>query len=183
MSLAAANRYARALADIALDPKSGLAADAAVAQLDAFQQVLDASAELRNVLATPAVSPAKKRAAVARLGGQLGLHRLILSFLNVLIDHRRTGLFREVREAFGAEVDARLGVVRAQVAAAQPLGGAQRAALESKIAGITGKQVHCSYTVDPALLGGVAVKMGSKFYDGSVRGQLDALRRRLSSGA
>jgi F-type H+-transporting ATPase subunit delta len=183
MSLAAATRYARALADLALDPKSGLAPDLAVAQLDSFQQLLDASAELRNVLATPAVSAAKKRAAVGRLGGVLGIHRLIRSFLNVLIGHRRTGLFGEIRQAFSAELDARLGIVRAQVSAALSLSDAQRAALESSIAGLTGQQVHCSYTVDPALLGGVAVKMGSKYYDGSVRGQLDALRRRLSPGA
>ena len=71
--------------------------------------------------------------------------------------------------------------MRAGVAAAQPLSPDQTAALESTLARITGRQVRCGYTVDQSLVGGVTVRIGSTMYDGSVRGQLDGLRRRLTS--
>jgi len=78
-------------------------------------------------------------------------------------------------------LDERHGVVRARVSSAQPLDEAHRMALEAAIARKTGKKVRCAYEDDAALIGGVAVRVGSSVLDGSVRGQLEALRRRLSS--
>ena len=70
--------------------------------------------------------------------------------------------------------------MRAAVSTAQPLGANGRAAIAAALAQVTGREVRCDYEVDGALVGGVAVRVGSTMYDGSVRGQLNSLRRRLS---
>jgi F-type H+-transporting ATPase subunit delta len=183
LSLAAASRYAKALVDIVRDPKSGLSAEAATVQLASFQAALQESRELRAVLITPAVSPAKKRAVVTRVAGTLGLHPLLRSFLCVLIDHRRTPIFDAIRSSFQNQIDDLNGIVRPAVVSSQELNADQRSAMEGRLARMTGKTVHCTYSVNPALLGGVTVTIGSKVYDGSVSGQLDALRRRFAGAA
>ena len=63
------------------------------------------------------------------------------------------------------------------------MGEGQRSQLTTRLEALTKKKVICSYAVDPALVGGATVRMGSTIYDGSVRGQLDALRRRFSADA
>ena len=179
MSIAAAARYAKALVEIVQDPKSGLPPETALEQLAAFESLLKESRELRVALISPAVSPARKRAVVARLAGQLGVNNLVRNLIYVLIDHHRTPLFAEVRKSFQAQMDEAHGIARAEVTAALELSPEQRAALEGRLARLTRKSMRCSYTVEPGLIGGVAVQIGSKVYDGSVRGHLDALRRML----
>ncbi len=181
MSLAAANRYARVLADVVLAPGSGLEAADALSQLRSFAGLMKESADLRNVLLSPAVSPARKRAVTEKLGERLALHRLVKNFLFVAIDRRRISQAPEMAEAFEAVVDERSGRVRAQVSSARELSADQRAALQVELARLTGKQVRCDFLVDPGLLGGVSVRIGSTIYDGSVRGRLAALRGRLST--
>ncbi len=181
MSQAVAARYAHALVQLVEDARSGLTREAAESQLAAFSALLAESKELREALITPAVSPSRKRAAASRLADAVGLHRLLKNFLFVLIDHRRIPLFDAIREAFQARLDELQGLVRAEVAAAAALGEGQRKALTARLEAMTGKKVVSSYTVDPALLGGVTVRMGSTFYDGSVRGHLQTMRRNLGA--
>jgi F-type H+-transporting ATPase subunit delta len=132
-------------------------------------------------LITPAVQASRKRAAAGRLADTIGMHRLLKHFIFVLIDHRRTPLFDAIREAYQARMDGLGGVVRAQVAAATELGAEKRQTLTAKLEAMTASKVVSSYTVDPALLGGVTVRMGSTIYDGSVRGHLETLRRKLGA--
>jgi F-type H+-transporting ATPase subunit delta len=179
MSTAAAARYAKALVDIVQDPRTGLAPETALEQLTAFEELLQESRELRVSLISPAVNPARKRAVVGRLGGQLGLHKLVVHLIFVLIDHHRTPLFSEVRRSFQAQMDEANGIARAEVTAALELNVEQRAAIEGRLGKLTGRSMRCSYAVEPGLIGGAAVKIGSKIYDGSVRGHLEALRRKL----
>lgn len=181
MSLAIANRYARALADAVLAPHSGLEAPAALDQLAGFNQMLKESSDLRSVLLSPAVSGTRKRAVIAKLGEPLGLDKLVRNFLYVVIDHRRIGRMSEIAAAFQLAIDERLGRVRAQVSSPAALAGPEQEALAAQLARMTGKQVRCEFQVDPHLLGGVSVRIGSTIYDGSVRGQLDALRHRLAA--
>lgn len=181
MALAVANRYARALADIAFAPGSGLDAAAALTQLRAFAQLPRDYADLKNVLLSPAVGAARKHAVVAKLGEPLGLHRLVKNFLFVLVDHRRVAMLDEIVAAFEAAVDERTGRVRAQVSSASALPVTEQLLLEQQLGTMTGKKVRCDFEVDPDLLGGVSVRVGSTIYDGSVRGRLNALKRRLSA--
>ncbi|MEO7144610.1 MAG: ATP synthase F1 subunit delta [Bryobacteraceae bacterium] len=175
-----ASRYARALADVIFSPGSGVDAGAALAQLRAVEAMLQESHELRIILLSPAVPPSKKRAVVAHLAGPAGLSKPVQNFLFVLIDRRRIASLSAIREAFETMLDQHLGVVRADVSSAAALGDAQRASLQTQLSRMSGKQARLEFSVDPKLLGGVVARIGSTVYDGSVRGELDALGKRLA---
>jgi F-type H+-transporting ATPase subunit delta len=78
-------------------------------------------------------------------------------------------------------VDERLGFARAEVSSPTELTEAQRGAINSELERLTGKRLRMRFAVDPALIGGVVARIGSTVYDGSVRGQLQTLGRRLST--
>lgn len=176
MSIAIASRFARALADIVTAPE---AADDAVGKLRAFEDLQRSSPELRNILISPAVSARKKKAAVTRFAAELGFSPILKNFLFVLIDHRRTAMLGEIIASLEAQLDERRGIVRAKIHSARPLEAAQRQEVEAALGRATGKQVFGQYAVDESLLGGLVARVGSRVYDGSVRGQLQAMRVRL----
>ncbi len=183
MSIAVANQYAKALMEVVARPGARLTPEAALTQLETFAATLAAAPELKGVMLSPAVPREAKRRAMGRVSDLLGLDALIRNFLDVITARRRVSLFSLITAAFRAQIDERNGVVRAQVAAARPLDAAQQAEVAASLARVTGKKVLCDYTVDPSLVGGLSVKIGSTVYDGSVQGQLEGLRRRLSSAA
>jgi len=184
MARATASRYATALADLVMKPESGEEPHEVAAQLQRFEDALAQSAELLGALLSPAVPPAKKRATVRRLGVELGLSALVRNFLFVVIDHRRVREFPEIREAFERLVDDREGMLRAEVKTARALPPAQQAAVEHGLARLTGQRVAARFAVDGGLIGGALAQIGSTTYDGSVRGQLLSLKKRLiASGA
>ena len=180
MASAAANRYARALVDLVLAPNSPLKPADAVAQLRAVEQTFVSSPELRTALLTPAIQNSRKRAVMGRLIEQLGVSHLIRNFIYVVIDRRRVGIISEIREAFELLADERLGFVRAEVTSAETLDHKRSSEIESELSSLTGKRMRLHFTVDPALLGGVVARIGSRVYDGSLRGQLEQLRRRFT---
>jgi F-type H+-transporting ATPase subunit delta len=180
---AAALRYARALADIVLGGNAGITPEQALGQVRAFEDLIDTSDDLRNVLLSPSVPPARKRAVVKQIGERIGTSRIICHFLYVVIDHRRIPMLGAIRRAFESYVDEVLGIVRADVTAALELTEQQRGLVTEKLARITGKRVESRFSVDPELVGGIVARIGSTIYDGSVRGQLSALRRKLVSEA
>lgn len=180
MASAAANRYARALADIVVARNSPLSATDAVAQLRSVEQLISSSDELRNALLTPAIPAASKRAVMRRLLDELGVSTIIRNFIYVVIDHRRVGIINDIRHAFELLIDERLGFVRAEVSSAEPLDQRRSSEIESELSSLTGKRMRLHFAVDPALLGGVVARIGSTVYDGSLRGQLQELRRQLT---
>ncbi|MGB9605706.1 MAG: ATP synthase F1 subunit delta, partial [Bryobacteraceae bacterium] len=101
-------------------------------------------------------------------------------FLLVVMERRRMGLLGEIREATEQLLDERMGVVRVEIASARELASSQREALESGLARLTGRQPRSRYRIEPELIGGAVVRLGSLIYDGSIRGQLEALKRRLA---
>ena len=173
------NRYANALADVVVSPSAGIEAPVAIEQLKSFGAVVDGSLELRIVLASPAVSSARKRLVIRRLADTMNLHRVIKNFLLVLTDHRRAGALREVIDAFDIVLDERLGYLRAEVSSASELAGPQKDQLAVELERLASSKVRMKFSVDPSLIGGVTAKVGSKVYDGSVRGRLAVLRQRL----
>ncbi len=180
MALAVANQYAQALADVLAEEAAGLDGPAAVAQLRAFEQLLEGSRELWNVLLSPAVGAADKRAVVERLAGALGLAPVIRNFLLVVVHRRRIGLLDQIREALEEVLDARAGIVRAHVRSWDELDAALQERLAESLTAVAGSRVECRYEIDKSLLGGAVVRIGSTIYDGSVRGRLEALRERLA---
>jgi F-type H+-transporting ATPase subunit delta len=180
MISAVASRYARAFADVIMAPGVQFPPAEAVAQLRAIEDVLEQSTDLRHALASPAVRPAQKRAVIERFAEELNLKLFTRNFLSVLIDHHRIGMLGQIREAFESEVDQRLGFVRAEVVSAQPLDAPQAEALKAGLTSMTGKQINARFQVDPSLIGGVLARIGSTVYDGSIRGQLENLRRQIA---
>ncbi len=182
-NLAVANQYAKALLDAVAKPSSGIQPEDALSQIEQFAEALKSSHEFHTILLSPAVQHLQKTHAIGRICDMLGIHGYVKNFLFIVTRHRRLDLLTEIRQRFQALLDESMGLVRAGVSAAQPLTPDQQAALEGVLARITGKQVRCGYTVDASLIGGAAVRVGSTMYDGSVRGQLEGLRRRLTSEA
>jgi F-type H+-transporting ATPase subunit delta len=175
-----ATRYAKALVDVVAAPGSQVDPSVALTQLRSIEAVFAGSTDLRNALLSPAVSPSRKRAVVSSILGPLALHKQVLNFLFVVIDHRRVHEFSSITEAFEALLDERLGYVRADVTTARDLTPDQTAILETEISRVAGKKAKLKFSTDPALVAGVVARIGSTVYDGSVRGQLDRLRTKLA---
>src|SRR6185437_4931323 len=108
-----ATRYAKALVEVVTSPKSGLDPAAVGAQLKEIQAIVEPVGDLRNVLLSPAVSPSRKRAVLAKLLAPLNPYKQVLNFLYVVVDHRRVQEIPSIIEAYGALLDERTGVVRA----------------------------------------------------------------------
>ncbi len=155
----------------------------AQAQLAAVEGLLQESPELRTALLTPAIPTSRKRAVMATLLARLGVSTLIRNFVYVIVDHRRIAAFEDIREAFEHQLDERLGFVRADVTSAVPLNAGQSAGLESELSKLTGKRVRLRFDLDPSLVGGLVARIGSTVYDGSVRGELRELGRKLAGQA
>jgi F-type H+-transporting ATPase subunit delta len=182
MTLSAiATRYANALAEVVTAGGSPVRPQDAVSELRAFEAALDGSTELQNALATPAVPANRKRAVVGRIAEILKLSRISRNFLYVLIDHRRIGALSGILDSFERMVDERLGFARAEVSTARAMAEPERAALNAGLERLTGRRIRMRFAVDERLIGGVVARIGSTVYDGSVRGQLASLGRRLSA--
>ena len=179
---AVTSRYANALVEVVLSASSGLKPAQAVEQLRWFNSSIQSSPSLKLVLASPAISATKKRAVIRSIAEAVGAAQVIRNFVLVLSDHGRAAGLPEILEAFEAALDTRLGLVRAQVRSATELTGQQQSDLLAQLSQLAGAEIRMKIEVDPGLIGGVAVKSGSKVYDGSVRGQLAGLRERLSAG-
>ena len=181
MPSAVAHRYARALVDIVMASGSPLKPEDTVTQLAAVEALIRESPELRTALLTPAIQNSRKRAVMAKLLDELGAAPLIRNFVYVVIDHRRIAAIADIREAFELQLDERLGFVRAEISSAATLNEQLGAGLEAELAKLTGKRMRLHFDVDPDLLGGVVARIGSTVYDGSVRGELRQLGRRLAA--
>jgi F-type H+-transporting ATPase subunit delta len=176
---AVAARYAEALADIVMGASSPVRPQEAVAQLKAFAETLRSSTELYNALTTPAVQLSRKKAVVGRIAEDLPVSPVIRNFLFVIIGHHRIPLLAEIVEAFELQLDERMGYVRAEVVSARELSAEQRGMLNGSLEHLSGKLVRMQFKIEESLIGGAVARIGSTVYDGSVRGQLQSLERRL----
>ncbi|HVA71817.1 MAG TPA: ATP synthase F1 subunit delta [Candidatus Limnocylindrales bacterium] len=175
---ALAQRYAAALADAAFARNE---AGSIRRDLGEFAAMLENSSELRNVLTTPAIGPDAKKRVLAELVEKMGLRAEVRNFLFVLVDHGRTGILGEIRQAFEAEINVRMGIVDANVISARELSAEEKSQLARTLEHVTGKKVQSQYQLDASLIGGTTVRIGSTIYDGSVREQLDRLRTQLEA--
>ena len=178
---AVATRYAHALADVVTASGSSVGAGETVAQLRSFEAAFKSSLELQNALTTPAIPASRKRAVIGRIADVLQLSRIARNFLFVLVDHRRITSLSDIIHSFEVVVDERMGFARAEVTSASELTEALRKELNSELERLTGKRIRARYAVDASLIVGAMARIGSTVYDGSVRGQLNSLERRLGA--
>jgi len=171
-------RYARALVDAILAQK--IDADIARLQLRSIGQAVHDSDDLRRVWESPAVPPVQKRAVLDGIVKQMTVAKPIRNFIAILIDNRRIAMLDDIVRQFENELDNQLGFVEAEISSARTLTPGEKRDLENKVERLTSKKVRARYALDPQLLGGVSVRVGSTIYDGSVRGQLEKMRQDLS---
>jgi len=174
-----ASTYARAFADVVFDAK--LDAARAIGGLRQIATLFNESIDLRRVWENPAVPADQKRKLLDVIVERDGIERPVRNLIAVLIDHRRLTFLPRIVEQLEKELDARMGFTDAQISSARELGDAEKRALEAQIAKSTGKKVRASYGLDPSLLGGAVVRIGSTIYDGSVKGQLERIKEAITS--
>ena len=176
MASSRARRYARALAEVAVQENR----DARVQEdLGAFGTVLQASPELVETLVNPAIPFAPKRRIVEELADRLSLVGITVNFILVLLENGRIREYGEYVQAFTEVMDQRAGVVRGVVTSARSLDTEVRGRLEEVLSEISRARVRLSYEEDESLIGGLRVQVGSVIYDGSIRTQLEEVRRRI----
>ena len=174
-----ASTYARAFADVVFD--AHLDAGRAVGSLRQIAGLFNQSIELRRVWENPAVPADQKRKLLDVIAQRDGIDRQVRNLVAVLIDNHRLPFLTRIIEQLEKELDARLGFAEAQISSARELGDTEKRSLEAQIAKTTGKKVRASYGLDPSLLGGAVVRIGSTIYDGSVKGQLEKIKEAISS--
>ena len=169
-----AARYASALFDIA-DERHTL--DQIEGDLQTLKRLLADNADLGAALRNPMYSSHDQGKAVAEIGKAAGLSPVILSFLGVLARNRRLFALDAIADAFLSELARRRGQMSVDVTSAQPLTDDQTARLTEKLNQTLAAKVKVNAKVDPSLLGGLVVKIGSRLIDSSIRTKLIGLER------
>ncbi len=172
-----ASRYARALLASLPDPASAEAADRL---LDAIRVALDQSPEFRDLLRDPAVPTATRREVLQTLARRADMPVQVANFLATIVDHNRLAALGSIAEVYHEERERAAGIVSAEIVTASPLADDLKQRTQRALEQITGRKVRLTASLDPALLGGAVTKVGSVVYDGSLRSQLDRLRRRMA---
>ncbi|MBK7857634.1 MAG: ATP synthase F1 subunit delta [Archangiaceae bacterium] len=177
VNVSIARRYARALLEAA-----GASADDVLQQLEVFVQALQSSDELKDVVNNPIYTVSQRRAVVEKLISAAGnVNPALASTLKLLTERGRFVALPDIARLYRDLVDVRMGRVRGRVTSAKKLYASQVKALEGALEKLTQKNVVLETREDPSLIGGATATVGSQTYDGSLRSQLDEMKRRLHS--
>jgi F-type H+-transporting ATPase subunit delta len=174
-----ATNYAEALLTLAVKAD---AVDAYASHITALGDAVRQNVVLRRFLEAPQVALEKKRAVIqAALGDHLPAHFVL--FVQKVVANRRQLLLPEIATAYATLLDAREGRVHATVTVAKAPADGESAALSARLSEALGKAVVAHLAVDPAILGGIVVRIGDTVMDGSVRRRLGTLRAALNGPA
>ncbi len=169
-----AGRYARALFELALEAK---AIDAVKADLDKFDELVAGSPDLNRLVRSPVFGAEEQAKALAAILDKAGIKGSAANFLKVVASNRRLFAVREMIRAFRALAARHKGEVTAQVTVAENLSDKNLDALKSALKSVTGgKDIDLDVKVDPAIIGGLIVKVGSRMVDSSLRTKLNAIK-------
>ena len=173
-------RYAAALYDLAADRRE---LDVVVDQMEALGRLIDESAPLRRLLSSPLVDVNQARDAANAVMTAQGFGKTVIDFVGVVANNRRLSILRTVVTAFSTLVAAKRGVVTATVASAHALSDVQREQLRARLIEAGYGNVNIQETVDPALLGGLVVRVGARLYDTSLKSRLQRLQYAMKGAA
>jgi F-type H+-transporting ATPase subunit delta len=171
-----AGRYATALFDLALEAN---ALDAVKNELDRFDALMTESADLTRLVRSPVFSADAQVAALSAVLDRAGIRGLAANFLKLVTSNRRLFAIRDMIKAFRELVADHKGEATAEVTVAEQLKDQHVEALRAALHAVTGKQVGLDVTVDPAILGGLIVKLGSRMVDTSLRTKLNAIKHAM----
>ena len=164
-----ATRYATALFELA---EEAGALDAVAADLEAVDQMVAESGELRRLIESPVISRDDQRRAILAVAEKAGLSELPTKFLGVLASKRRLFALPGVGRAYRDMLAAHKGEVTAEVVSATPLSEEQLEEVKVAAADFAGRAVSVETEVDPSLLGGLVVRVGSRMLDASLKTKL-----------
>jgi F-type H+-transporting ATPase subunit delta len=170
-----ARRYAKALFKAV--PKGTY--QACYDELAAFSHAIQGNENLSGFLANPVFSRPDKKAVVDSLIERFHISQLSANFLKLLVDKRRITLLSDILESYRDIMDKELGRVRITVKTAFPLSSELSDSLRGGLETITKSKVEMAVLEDPELLGGIVVRIGNTYYDGSVRSQLNDIQNLL----
>ena len=169
-------RYASALFDLASETGMVTAVEG---DLERFDSAIRETADLAALIRNPQISRDAAGGAISSVADLLGTTELTKNFLGVLAANRRLSKLPQIIRAFQSISAAARGEVTAEVASAHALNDSQIDALRQKLQAREGRTVKIKTSVDPELLGGLVVTMGSKRIDGSIRTRLDTLAQAM----
>jgi F-type H+-transporting ATPase subunit delta len=171
-----AGRYATALFELALEAN---AVDAVQADLKRFDQLVAESADLTRLVRSPVFTAEEQARALAAIIDRVGMGGLAANFLKFVASNRRLFAVRDMIRAYRALVARHQGEVAAEVTVAERLNDAHLAAVKDALHAVTGKTVEVNVRVDPAIIGGLIVKLGSRMVDSSLRTKLNAIKHAM----
>jgi F-type H+-transporting ATPase subunit delta len=171
-----AGRYAAALFELALEDR---ALDAVKADLDRFVALIDESADLRRLVRSPVFTAEVQARALTAVLEKAGIGGLSGRFLQVVASNRRLFAVRDMVKAFRTLVAQHKGEVSAEVTLAEQPNEQQLAAIKGALNSLTKKDVQVDVKVDPSIIGGLIVKLGSRMVDSSLRTKLNSIKHAM----
>jgi F-type H+-transporting ATPase subunit delta len=174
---ASANRYAKALLDVAIKEADPVTVER---ELAAFADLFATHEELRRSLTNPVVPVHAKRAVIDQLIARLQPSKPAGKLMQLLVDRDRLELLPDLMNAYRERLMDHQNVVRAEVVSTIPLAQDRAAVLQRKLAAATGRTVNLHTRIDPSILGGLVARVGTVVYDGSIATQLAKMKERLS---
>jgi F-type H+-transporting ATPase subunit delta len=171
-----AERYASSLFELANESNS---IDAVMSDLSAFEALIGESEDLRRLIVSPVFSSDDQFRAISSIVKKAGMTGLVANFLQVIARNRRLFAVPGIIRSYRQIVARHRGEVAAEVVSAHALSAAQQDELKAALKASTGKDVTIDLTVDPSILGGLIVKVGSRQIDTSLRTKLSSLKLAL----
>jgi F-type H+-transporting ATPase subunit delta len=172
-----AGRYARALFELALEAKS---VDAVRADIEKFDAMISESTDLHRLVRSPVFGAEEQGRALAAVIAKAGIGGLAANFLKLITANRRLFSVRDMIRDFRKLVAKWKGEVTAEVTAAEKLSDTHIEALKSALKSITGeKAIDLNVKIDPSIIGGLTVKLGSRMVDSSLRTKLNAIKHAM----
>ena len=171
-----AGRYATALFELALEAN---AVEAVKADLDRFDALVAESADLNRLVRSPVFSAEEQVQALSVVLDRVGISGLAANFFKLVAANRRLFAVHDMIKAFRALVAQHKGEVTAEVTVAEALKDQHVDALRAALKSVTGKDVDLDIKIDPAIIGGLVVKLGSRMVDSSLRTKLNGIKHAM----
>jgi F-type H+-transporting ATPase subunit delta len=169
-----AGRYGNALFELARDSK---AVDAVKADLERFDALIADNPDLNRMVRSPVFGADEQLRALAAILDKAGIKGLAANFLRVITTNRRLFAVRDMIRAYRVLAARQKGEVTAEVTVAEPLSDKNIGALKDALKSVTGgKDIDLDMNVDPAIIGGLIVKVGSRMVDSALRTKLNAIK-------
>jgi|SRR5882672_5413854 len=174
------SRYAQAFVSAVLDVGGEAAVDGRIANLRAFAEVWLESVELQKALNSPAVPASERHAVIVRLCNRMNIDEQTRNLLFILSDRYLLDSYPAIVDAIEVFCEERQGIERAHITSSRELEADERENLRAQIETSENSKIKMTYAVEPSLLGGIRMQIGSTVWDGTVRRRLDDLLRILS---